>query len=86
MGGIYTTDLNSAYYIIVGSFKKTSNAETMIRTATAAGYVPVMISCKNGLTAVGVSPADRVEDAMLSLQAVKREDFCPDDVWVLVNR
>lgn len=86
MGGIYSTDLDSLYYIIVGSFRKDSNADAMIRKTASAGYVPVLISCRNGLNAVGISPANRLEDALLSLKAVKREDFCPSDVWVLVNR
>ncbi len=86
MGDIYTTDLDARYYIIVGSFRKGSNAEAMIKATTAAGYLPVLISFSNGLSAVGVSPTCRLEDALLSLKAVKKEDFCPSDVWVLVNR
>lgn len=86
IGDLYTVDLEARYYIIVGSFRKAGNAETMIRKASGAGYVPVLISFRNGLQAVGVSPTDRLSDALLSLKAVKREDFCPPDVWVLVNR
>lgn len=85
MGGVYTTDLDAKYYIVVGSFKKHSNADAMIRAASEAGFVPVRISCKNGFDAIAVAPASTLEDALLSLQSVKREEFCPSDVWVLVN-
>ena len=85
IGELYSTALDHRYYIIVGSFMKYSNAESMLRTASEAGYIPVELRF-NGYTAVGLSPADRIEDAFLSLKSVKRESFCPDDVWILVNR
>lgn len=85
LGGVYTTDLSSRYYIVIGAFKRQSNAMMLVEKATEAGYLPVFISFKNGLSAVAVSPSDRLVDALLSLKAVKREDFCPEDVWILVN-
>ena len=85
VGDLYTTSLDHRYYIIVGAFLKEANADAMLKTASDAGYVPVKIAL-NGFVAVGVSPADRLGDAFLSLKSVKREDFCPPDVWILVNR
>ncbi len=85
VGDFYTTSLDHRYYIIVGAFLKEANADAMLKTASDAGYVPVKIAL-NGFVAVGVSPADRLGDAFLSLKSVKREDFCPPDVWILVNR
>lgn len=85
IGELYTTALDHRYYIIVGSFRKDSNAEAMLRQASDAGYVPVKIAFP-GYTAVGVCPADRIEDAFLSLKSIKRENFTPSDVWILVNR
>lgn len=86
MGGIYTTDLDAGYYIIVGSFRNQGNADAMIKSASDAGFVPVRISFRNGLDAIGVAASSSLEDALLSLKSVKREDFCPPDVWILVNR
>lgn len=85
LGGVYTTDLTSRYYIVVGAFKRQSNAMMLVEKATNSGYLPVFISFKNGLSAVAVSPTDKLTDALLSLKAVKCEDFCPEDVWILVN-
>lgn len=85
IGELYTTTLDHRYYIIVGSFRKESNAEAMLKQASDAGYVPVKIDF-SGYTSVGVCPADRIEDAFLSLKSIKREKFTPSDVWILVNR
>ena len=34
---------------------------------------------------VGVSPVNRLQDALAALHEVKKETFCPKDVWILVN-
>lgn len=86
LGGVYTTDLDHRYYVIVGTFKKKSNLDAMITRVSDAGLLPVSISFKNGMNAVGVSPAENLEDAFYSLRAVVREDFCPADAWILENR
>ena len=85
IGDLYTTALDHRYYIIVGSFRNGANAEAMLKTASDAGYVPVRIQF-GAYTAIGVSPADNIEDAFLSLKSVKRESFSPSDVWILMNR
>ena len=85
IGDLYTTTLDHRYYIIVGSFRNGANAEAMLKTASDAGYVPVRIQF-GAYTAIGVSPADNIEDAFLSLKSVKRESFSPSDVWILMNR
>ncbi|MBQ3607932.1 MAG: SPOR domain-containing protein [Bacteroidales bacterium] len=86
MGGLFATKLESRYYIILGSFRTRSNAEALFNVAKAAGYKPALISFgKGGLIAVGVSPVNRLSDAYVALNGVKKESFCPKDVWILVN-
>ena len=86
MGGLFATKLEARYYIILGSFRARSNAENLFNTAKAAGYKPALISFgKGGLIAVGVSPVNRLSDALTALGQVKKEPFCPKDVWILVN-
>ena len=86
MGGLFATKLESRYYIILGSFRTRSNAEALFNVAKTAGYKPALISFgKGGLIAVGVSPVNRLSDAYLALNSVKKESFCPKDVWILVN-
>lgn len=86
MGGLFATKLEARYYIILGSFRARSNAENLFNTAKNAGYRPALISFgKGGLIAVGVSPVNRLQDALAALHDVRKEPFCPKDVWILVN-
>lgn len=86
LGGLFATKLESRYYIILGSFRSRANAENLFNVVKAAGYKPALISFgKGGLIAVGVSPVNKVADAFAALNVVRKESFCPKDVWILVN-
>lgn len=86
LGGLFATKLEARYYIILGSFRSRANAEALFKVAKDAGYRPALISFgKGGLIAVGVSPVNRLADAYDSLSTVRKESFCPKDVWILVN-
>ncbi|MBO7191908.1 MAG: SPOR domain-containing protein [Bacteroidales bacterium] len=86
LGGLFATKLESRYYIILGSFRARANAEALFKKVKDAGYKPALISFgKGGLIAVGVCPVNRLSDAYTSLNEVKKESFCPKDVWILVN-
>lgn len=85
LGGLYTTKLQYKYYVIIGAFRTRSNAEALFTKAETAGYTPVLISFRNGLLAVGLSPADECRNALDMIKAIKQEPFCPADVWILVN-
>lgn len=85
LGGLYTTKLQFKYYVIIGAFRARSNAEALFNKAETAGYKPVLISFRNGLLAVGLTPADECVNAMEMVKSIKQEPFCPADVWILVN-
>ena len=85
IGGLFTTRLDSRYYIVVGSFKSRENAESLLVSVKERGYSPVLISFRNGFNAIGIAPADDLHRIFLSLKNVREEDFCPEDVWILVN-
>ena len=86
LGGLFATKLEARYYIVLGSFKSKTNAEALFNVAKEAGYKPAMINFgKGGLIAVGVCPANRLSDAYEALNEVRKEKFCPQDVWILVN-
>ena len=86
LGGLFATKLEARYYIILGSFRSRANAEGLLKVAKDAGYKPALISFgKGGLIAVGVSPVNRLSDAYAVLNSVRKESFCPSDVWILVN-
>ena len=85
LGGLYTTKLQYKYYVIIGAFRTRSNAEALFTRAQQAGYTPVLISFRNGLLAVGLSPVDECRNAVEMIKSIKQEPFCPADVWILVN-
>ncbi len=85
LGGLFTTKLDSRYYIVVGSFKSRHNAEALFSKVSEKSYNPILVSFRNGFNAVAVSPANTLREAFHSLKQVKAEPFCPDDVWILVN-
>ena len=85
LGGLSATELEARYYIIVGSFRSRANAESLLNAASSGEYSPSLISFRNGLIAVGVSPTNNLKDAYASLMKVRNEKFCPSDVWILVN-
>lgn len=85
IGGLFTTRLDFRYYIVVGAFKSRSNAESLLSVVKEEGYAPVLISFRNGFSAIGITPADDLQSVLRSLKKVKEEAFCPEDVWILVN-
>ena len=85
LGGLYTTKLDSRYYIVIGSFSKRKNAEKLLTQVAGMGYVPVLISFRNGLHAVGVCQNDKLAQVVEDFKHVRQEKFCPPDVWILLN-
>ena len=85
MGGLYTTQLDYRYYIVVGAFTMRSNAEALLDRVQKAGYTGTLISFRNGYNAVGVCQTDHLPTAFASLKKVSTESFCPPDAWILVN-
>ncbi len=85
MGGLFATRLESRYHIIIGSFRTRSNAEILLGKASESGYSPLLISFRSGLIAVGLCPCNTLAEASESLRKVRQEQFCPSDVWILVN-
>lgn len=80
-----TANLENRYYVIIGAFQSYSNAKALYNKADKYGYSPVFIGCRNGLIGVGVCPVDDYEDALLALQMLRREKFCPSNPWIYTN-
>lgn len=85
LGGLFSTRLEARYYVIIGAFRYRTNAEILLNKAVQKGYKPALISFRNGKMAVGVCPTNNIKDAFIALKKVKKESFCPADVWVLLN-
>ena len=85
LGGLFSTKLEARYSVIIGAFMFRSNAESLFKKAKAAGYAPTLISFNNGMIAVGVCPVNTIFEAKEAMMKVKKERFCPKDVWILLN-
>lgn len=84
LGGV-NGDFTNSYCIIVGSFRTTVNAERMASKIEDAGYSPVVLRLRNGMSAVSLFPCDRIAELVAAYDKVKSENFCPDDAWILKN-
>ena len=85
MGGLFTTKLESKYYIIVGAFRGRSYAERKLKACNEAGYTGTIISFRNGLLAVGVCPSNNLNESLKTLKVMRGTGICPKDGWILVN-
>lgn len=86
MGGLFTTKLESKYYIIVGAFRGRSYAERKLKACNGAGYTGTIISFRNGLLAVGVCPSNDLSASLKTLKEMRGKGICPQDAWILVNK
>lgn len=85
--GLSSGELSHKYYIIVGSFKDSANADKFFaRVAEDPVLEPVKMHFRTGMEAVGVCPRDRLSEIAEMLEYVKEQPFCPKDAWVLVNQ
>lgn len=85
LGGLYTTKLESKYYIVVGAFRNRSFAERKLTQCNEAGYTATIISFRNGLLAVSVCPSDNLEETLRTLKKLRGTEVCPEDGWILMN-
>ena len=85
LGGLFTTKLESKYYIVVGAFRNRSYAERKLKACNAAGYTATIISFRNGLLAVAVCPSDSLDETLKTLKKMRGTDVCPKDGWILMN-
>lgn len=85
MGGLFTTKLESKYYIVVGAFRNRAYAERKLKGCNAAGYTATIISFRNGLMAVGVCPSNSLDETLKTLKTLRGTEVCPQDGWILMN-
>ena len=81
----FSSELTCRYYIMIGTFADPVNAGNVRQKAESAGYEACTLLYRNGKTAVAVSPSDEAATVFRVLKSVRNEQFCPPDVWILVN-
>ncbi len=84
-GGLAVADLPCRYYIIVGSFSNMDNALRCSQTFSEKGYDAEVIALKNGYNVVGVCKTNDAVQLYQSLKELKRQAFCPPQVWILTE-
>ncbi|MBR1927701.1 MAG: SPOR domain-containing protein [Bacteroidales bacterium] len=71
------------FYVILGAFSSKDNALKYAERIEAYGYEPEFFGFTEGRTAVGVGGTDDQEEAKAFMRDLKRQDFCPEGVWIL---
>ena len=86
LGGLSAGNGPSAVYsIVIGSYLDRANAVKYSEKLTEDGFPAEAVRFRNGFTAVCVCPTDDPAEIVSSLNRVRREKFCPKEVWILVN-
>ena len=76
---------SGVYSIVIGSYLDRNNAVKYSEKLTEDGFPAEAVRFRNGFTAVCVCPTDDPAEIVSSLRRVRREKFCPREVWILVN-
>lgn len=71
------------FYIVLASFSNPGNAGKYARQMEQRGYQAELFGFKGGYTGVGICGTDDEQQAKESLKEVRRQDFCPEGVWIL---
>lgn len=75
-------NLDSRYYIILGSFKIESNATNFLQLLAEKGYTTQNIKLKNGYDLVSAAGFDNFRAAYNEMQKLLEFEFCPEDIWI----
>lgn len=73
------------YYLMIGSFSSSSNAERQAAKAAQAGYPATLIPFPGGVTAVAICPSNSLSAVYASMKNLRGEAFFPEDAWILNN-
>ena len=70
------------FYIVMASFGKAANARNYAATLEAKGY-PATILKRGGYQVVAVCGTDDEAAINKSFDEIRRQDFCPQGVWII---
>ena len=77
--------LDHRYYLVAGAFSQPANAERLASRYVAAGHEAFAFHYTGSLTAVFISPSNRIDETLEEYRAVMRLPFATKKTWVLVN-
>lgn len=79
------TELPAKYNVVIGAFSDASNADNLISRLKAAGYEASAMRYRSGKTAVLACSTDSFVELGKSFASLRKETYCPEDVWVIVK-
>lgn len=85
LGGLYTSEIQGRYCIVVGAFRTMTYAEQKQKKCNEAGYPAAIVSFRNGYNSVTICPSDTLSATLSRLNALRGNGICPKDAWILVN-
>lgn len=76
-------DGKKRFYIVMASFSSPENAAKCAERMAERGYPGELLGFKGGYTGVGICGTDDEAEAKKALAEIKRQDFCPEGVWII---
>lgn len=83
LGGLFTTEMQSKYAIVVAAFRHRHYAERRMEDLKMKGYSPAIVGFKNGLYAVVIEPSDDLERTLSRMKQLRTTGDVPNDCWIL---
>ncbi len=84
LGGMYKSNLDHRYYIVLGSYRMHYNVVALLGRIDPE-YDPCSVYFCNGLEVVLAAPADRIADSWATFLKIREKDYCPSGAWILDN-
>ena len=83
MGGIAGDSPSGKYGIVVSTSRHNGYAKEKASLCAEAGFRPEIVRFGNGFESVVIYASDDLDDALSEMEALKREEICPADGWIL---
>ena len=80
-----STELPARYNVVLGAFSEAANADKLIARLKEAGYEASAMRYRSGKTAVLACSTDSFVELGKSFASLRKEQYCPKDVWVIVK-
>lgn len=82
-GAVSAPQSGYRYYVVAGSFKVPSNAESFAGVVEKNGLTAEKIDLGNGFTAVSIFGTNSISEAFYFANDAQKYDFVPMDPWIL---
>lgn len=77
--------LGNRYFVVVGAFSQPANAARLVKRYEDAGFQALAFRYYGSMSAVFVSPCDRISEVLDAYRKVMQLPFSSQQTWILVN-